>query len=105
MSEIIVRREHTLGLDSARRIARIWTNNVTQKLDISCKNIAGEKSDRVEFSRAGVKGYMEVAADYIEIRATLGVLFSPFAKQAQEELGRRLEGSIAYERNRPASGS
>ncbi len=104
MSEIIVRREHTLGLESARRIARIWAKNVTQKLDMNCNTVAGEQTDRVEFSRAGVKGYMEVAASYIEIRATLGILFSPFAKQAQEELGRRLDGSIAHEHSRPVGG-
>jgi len=101
MSEIIIRREHTLGLERARRVAKIWANGAAKKLEMNCTTTSSDSSDRVEFSRLGVKGYMEATASYIEVHVTLGMLFAPFAKQLESEVSQRLDGSIAWELERP----
>jgi putative polyhydroxyalkanoate system protein len=100
MSDIIIRRSHTLGLERARRIENAWVKNVTQKLDMSCATVTGDDKDVVSFERMGVKGEMEVTSDYIEIRATLNALMAPLKDQISKGVQQQLDVSINKEMNR-----
>ena len=98
MSDLIIRREHNLGLERVRHIGRSWNDYVARKLEMSCTYEAGQTSDRAEFSRVGVRGVSILTDQYVEIRISLGLLFKPFAGQIESELTRRLDQAIAKER-------
>ena len=100
MSDITIRRSHTLGLERARRIENAWVRNVTQKLDMSCSTVTGLDKDVVSFERMGVRGQMEIAPDYIEVRATLNMLLAPLKEQIAKGVQQQLEVSINKEMNR-----
>lgn len=103
MSDITVRRPHTLGLERARRIEKSWVKNVSQKFDMNCATVTGQDKDVVSFDRLGIKGVMEIAADYIEVRATLNMLLSPLKDQIAKGVQQQLDVSINKEMNRSAT--
>lgn len=100
MSEITIRCPHTLGLERARRIENAWVKNVTKKLEMTCSTEVGQDKDVVTFQRAGANGVMEVTADCIEVRLSLGLLLSPFKGQIESAVRQQLETSINKEANR-----
>ena len=62
MSDIRIHRDHTLGLERARKVAWKWAEHVEKKYDMECTVLEGETSDTVQFKRAGVSGTMIVTA-------------------------------------------
>lgn len=102
MSEIHIRREHTLGLAKARKVALKWAEHVEKKFDMECTILEGESSDTVEFTRSGVKGEMIVTADHFELQAKLGFLLGAFAGQIESEVSRQLDEALAKEKARKA---
>ena len=51
MPDIRIRREHSLGLAKARKIAWKWAEEVEQKFYMECSVLEGEFSDTVSFTR------------------------------------------------------
>ena len=74
MPDIHIHRDHQLGLTKARKVALQWAEEVEAKFDMECTILEGETSDTVEFTRAGVKGELIVAADHFDLEARLGFL-------------------------------
>lgn len=97
MSDLNVRREHSLGLARARKVAWKWAEHVEKKLEMECTVIEGETSDTVEFKRSGVTGRMIVAADHFELTAKLGFLLKPFLSQIEAETRKQLDAALANE--------
>jgi putative polyhydroxyalkanoate system protein len=97
MADIQIRRDHTLGLARARKVAWKWAEHVEQKYEMECTVVEGETSDTVQFKRSGVNGSMIVTADHFEVRAKLGLLMGAFAGQIQAEVGRQLDDALAKE--------
>ena len=95
MPDIKIRREHSLGLAKARKIAWQWAEEVEQKFDMSCTLIEGEFSDTVEFTRTGVSGQLIVAADHFDLNAKLGFLLGAFAKTIEGEIQKNLDALLA----------
>ncbi|TDM08563.1 MAG: polyhydroxyalkanoic acid synthase [Ideonella sp. MAG2] len=95
MSDINVRKEHGLGLATARKVAMKWAEHAEKKLDVECTMLEGDTSDTLEFKRAGVTGQMIVAADHFEITAKLGFLFKAFASQFEAETRKQLDEAVA----------
>ena len=86
MPDIHIHREHALGLTKAREVALQWAEDAERKFDMECTIIEGENSDTVEFTRAGVKGELIVAADHFELEAKLGFLLGAFSKTIELSL-------------------
>lgn len=97
MADIRIRRDHTLGLARARKVAWKWAEHVEQKYEMECTVLEGETSDTVQFKRSGVNGSMIVTGEHFEVSAKLGLLMGAFAGQIQAEVGRQLDDALAKE--------
>ncbi len=95
MAEINIRREHSLGLAKARKMAWTWAEQVEAKLQMECTVIEGQTSDTVEFTRTGVSGRLIVAADHFDLEAKLGFLLGAFSKTIETEIMKNLDGMLA----------
>lgn len=97
MAEIHIRRDHTLGLARARKVAWKWAEHVEQKFEMECTVLEGDTSDTVQFKRSGVSGTMIVTGDHFEVSAKLGLLLGAFAGQIEAEARKQLEEALAKE--------
>lgn len=97
MPDIRIRRDHTLGLERARKVAWKWAEHVEQKFDMECTVLEGETSDTVEFKRSGVAGTMIVTGDHFAVHAKLGMLMGAFSGQIESEVGKQLDAALAKE--------
>ena len=91
MPDIHIHREHQLGLPKARKVALKWAEDVEEKFGMDCLILEGETSDTVEFTRAGVKGELIVAATHFTLAAKLGFLLGAFSKTIESEIERNLD--------------
>jgi len=98
MADIHLRRDHTLGLAKARKIAWAWAEKVEEKFDMECTVLEGETSDTVEFTRSGVSGELIVAPDHFELTAKLGFLLGAFAATIRAEIEKELDALLAKKR-------
>ncbi|CAN5915090.1 hypothetical protein BH11PSE8_BH11PSE8_31760 [soil metagenome] len=94
MPDIHIRREHQLGLTKAREVAWQWAEDAEKRLSMDCTVIEGDTSDTVEFTRAGVKGKLMVAADHFELDAKLGFLLAAFGKSIEAEIEKNLDSLL-----------
>ncbi len=94
MPDIRIRRPHQLGLARARKIAWQWAEDVEKKFDMECTVIEGAGGDTVEFTRAGVSGTLQVAADHFNLDAKLGFLLGAFSKTIESEIEQNLDALL-----------
>jgi len=94
MPDIRIRRDHTLGLAKARKIAMQWAEEVEHKFGMQCSVIEGELSDTVEFRRAGVNGELIVAPDHFDLLARLGFLLGAFSRTIEKEVQAELDALL-----------
>ena len=95
MPDIRIRREHSLGLAKARKVAWAWAEEVEAKFDMECTVIEGDSTDTVEFKRSGVNGQLIVAADHFDLHAKLGFLLGAFSKTIESEIEKNLDSLLA----------
>jgi putative polyhydroxyalkanoate system protein len=95
MPDIKIRREHSLGLAKARKVAWQWAGEVEKKFDMQCTVLEGEYSDTVQFTRSGVAGTLVVAADHFDLEARLGFLLGAFARTIEGEIQKNLDALLA----------
>lgn len=91
MPDIQILRSHSLGLPEARKIAIVWAQKAEEKFDMECVYEEGTEQDRLHFSRAGIKGTLQVCADQFELGAELGFLFGAFKERIETEMGAQLD--------------
>lgn len=103
MPDLRIHREHTLGLDEARKIARDWVRSAQDTLDMDCTYHAGETVDRIAFTRSGVSGELTVAADRFELEARLGFLLGAFRDRIEREVSKNLDDLLARPRGADTS--
>lgn len=97
MADLNLRREHTLGLPRARKVALKWAEHVEKKLEMECTLIEGDDEDVLEFKRSGVDGRMVVAATFFDLEARLGLMFRPFLGMIEAETRKQLDAALAKE--------
>lgn len=97
MPDIHIEREHTLGLEQARKLAFRWAELAEEKFDMACSYEEGKTSDLVSFSRAGVNGELKVTPDRFELDARLGFLLGVFKDRIETEIGKNLDELLAHE--------
>ena len=96
MPDIHIHREHRFGLAKARQIALQWATDAEEKFDMECTIVEGKTTDTVEFTRAGVKGELRVAADHFDLVAKLGFLLGAFSKTIEAEIVKNLDALLAH---------
>lgn len=97
MPDIHIEREHTLGLEQARKLALRWAEIAQEKFDMACSYEEGKTSDLVSFSRSGVNGELKVTPDRFELDARLGFLLGVFKERIESEIGKNLDELLAHE--------
>lgn len=93
--DILIERNHTLGLVAARQVARQWMQQAEQDYGMECSYVEGQASDQAAFTRAGIDGSVDVGADSFTLRATLGFLLGNFSAEIEQRLGRSLDALLA----------
>jgi putative polyhydroxyalkanoate system protein len=92
--DILIERKHTLGIASAREVARQWIQQVEQDYGLECSYTEGKDRDLAQFSRAGIDGTVEVTAHTFKLEATLGFLFASFSQQIEQKISRNLDALL-----------
>lgn len=95
MAQILIEREHQLGLEQARRTAAQWVQDAAQKFDMQCDHQPGEEVDEVSFSRSGLSGTLTVSGNSFRMQAQLGFLLSAFKDRIEAEIQKNLDELIA----------
>ncbi len=97
MADLHILRHHSLGLAEARKIAFQWAERAEKDFAMDCTYEEGKTRDEVLFSRAGVKGSLEVTADKFELKATLGFLLGAFKGRIEAEIVKNLDTLLAQQ--------
>ena len=97
MPDIHIERDHTLGLEQARKLALRWAELAQEKFDMACSYEEGKTSDLVSFNRSGVNGELKVTPDRFELDARLGFLLGVFKERIESEIGKNLDELLAHE--------
>jgi putative polyhydroxyalkanoate system protein len=91
VADLHIRREHSLGLPAARKIAFKWAEQVEQEFDMECTYEEGALQDEVAFVRSGVKGTLRVTPDHFDLDAKLGFLLGAFKHRIEAEIVKNLD--------------
>lgn len=103
MSDIHIRREHTLGLDKARELATYWIDGASKKMGLTCKHEPGEQQDVIKFERSGVEGQMVVTADAFELTAKLGLMMRALKPMIEGEIDKNLQKLLERGAGKPSA--
>lgn len=95
MPDIKLHRKHQLGLPAARKVALQWAENAEEKFDMECTYEEGDAQDTLYFTRAGIKGTLDVFPDALDFHAELGFLVSAFKNRIETELCEQLDKLLA----------
>ncbi|MGA8278550.1 MAG: polyhydroxyalkanoic acid system family protein [Rhodanobacteraceae bacterium] len=82
MPTIDIRRTHQRALDDAR----IAIEQVMQSIAIKFGTRHRWEGDRVEFSRGGVQGHIEVGLHSVHVHARLGLLLAGMKPMIEREI-------------------
>ena len=95
MPDINLHRKHQLGLPAARKVALQWAEKAEEKFDMECTYEEGEDQDTLYFTRAGIKGTLDVFPDALDFHAELGFLVGAFKDRIEAELVEQLDKMLA----------
>lgn len=91
MHDIIISRDHKLGLAAARKLAFRWAETAEEKLGMACTYEEGKTADVVTFTRTGANGELKVTKDRFELHAKLGFLLGAFRERIESEIVKNLD--------------
>jgi putative polyhydroxyalkanoate system protein len=89
--DIIISRDHKLGLAAARKLAFRWAETAEEKLGMACTYEEGKTADVVTFTRTGANGELKVTKDRFELHAKLGFLLGAFRERIESEIVKNLD--------------
>jgi putative polyhydroxyalkanoate system protein len=95
LADLHIRREHSLSLAAARKIALSWAEQVEAEFGMNCTYEKGAKEDRVTFTRSGVNGVLHVTSDHFDLDAKLGFLLGAFKGRIEAEIVKNLDNLLA----------
>lgn len=105
MANLHIRREHSLSLPAARKIAYSWAEEVEAEFGMACTYEEGAKEDWVRFTRSGVNGVLHVTADHFDLDAKLGFLLGAFKDRIEAEIVKNLDDLLAPKATRKKPGA
>lgn len=94
MSDLHILRQHTLGLEKARKITDDWIVSAEKDYRMTCLLERNDDQDIVQFKRSGVEGVFISTADKFEMNAKLGFLFKSFLPKIKEQIEKNLDGVV-----------
>ncbi len=90
MTDIRIEREHNLGLDLALDQIESLAVILVSKLDVECD----WNGTRLDFTRAGATGSVEVTETLLILEVRLGFLLRPFKDRIEQSITDQLDGLI-----------
>ena len=96
MADIHIVREHSLGLEQARKLAFRWAEVAEKKLEMDCTYEEGKAHDVVRFKRPGASGELKVSKDRFELGARLGMLLGVFKGKIESAIVENLDQLLAH---------
>ncbi|MDP3760776.1 MAG: polyhydroxyalkanoic acid system family protein [Ramlibacter sp.] len=96
MHDIIISRDHKLGLAAARKLAFRWAESAEEKLGMECTYEEGKTADVVTFTRTGASGELKVTKDRFELHAKLGFLLGAFRERIESEIVKNLDQLLEH---------
>ena len=96
MADIHIVREHSLGLEQARKLAFRWAEVAEKKLEMDCTYEEGRTHDVVNFKRPGASGELRVTKDKFQLNARLGMLLGVFKGKIESAIVENLDELLAH---------
>ncbi len=90
MTDIIIERTHALGLDQALDQIQTLAERLASELDADCD----WNGTRLEFTRAGAAGSVEVTETLLILEVRLSFLLLPFKGRIEQSITDQLDGLI-----------
>lgn len=94
MSQILIERQHTLGLPTARQHAQTWATKATAKFGVQCRYEAGNDSDVLHFEGNGMEGRLHVTGTELKLQAQLGFLAAMFQDKIEAKLHEQFDAMV-----------
>ncbi|EJN37131.1 polyhydroxyalkanoic acid system family protein [Pseudomonas sp. NPDC089395] len=91
MTQISVERKHTLGREAARAKAEALVDKLTREYDLK----ATWSGDRVDVTRSGANGSVQIFDDSIRVELKLGMMLSMMSGTIKGEIERALDKALA----------
>lgn len=107
MADLMIRRDHGLGLAAARQVCDRWLQQAREQYHLQCALERSPDSgadagaegtagcDVVRFSGAGVSGELRVTGESFELQANLSFLMRGFKVRIEQEINRNLDLLLA----------
>jgi len=90
MSKIHVKKNHRLGLEQALKDAEQLALMLAERFDAKYE----WNGNTLRFHRTGVKGFLAVTEDALEINVELSLLMRPFKSVVEREIHNYLEKEL-----------
>lgn len=90
MADILIERAHTLGLDLALDQIQTLAERLVGELDAQCD----WNGTRLEFTRTGAAGSVEVTETLLILEVRLSFLLRPFKDRIEQSITDQLDGLI-----------
>ncbi|HEY4664344.1 MAG TPA: polyhydroxyalkanoic acid system family protein [Comamonas sp.] len=94
MSQILIERQHTLGLNAARQHAQTWAAKASAKFGVQCCYEAGDTSDVLHFDGNGMEGRLHVSGNHLKLEAQLGFLAAMFQDKIEAKLNEQFDEMV-----------
>jgi len=91
MSNIHLKHNHTLDPEETRK----RVDSIAQDLKKEYAMDYAWKGDRVDFSRKGASGSVQLGNGFIELNIKLGMLLSPLKGKIEETIRRDIQSKLA----------
>ncbi|CRI66777.1 conserved hypothetical protein [Thiocapsa sp. KS1] len=90
MADILIAREHNLGLDLALNQMEALAHLLVEELDARC----AWDGNRLEFTRPGATGSVEVTETLLTLEVYLGFLLRPFRDRIEQSITDQLDSLV-----------
>ncbi|QVL49971.1 MAG: polyhydroxyalkanoic acid system family protein [Thiocapsa sp.] len=90
MTDIFIEREHALGLDRALDRIEALAYLLVEELDAQC----AWDGNRLDFSRPGASGCVEVTETLLILEVSLGFLLKPFRERIEQSITEKLDSLV-----------
>ena len=91
MSQILIERQHALGLPVVRQHAQTWASKASDKFGVQCRYEAGDQQDVLHFEGNGIEGQLHVTESQLRLQAQLGFLAAMFQDQIEAKLNAQFD--------------
>jgi putative polyhydroxyalkanoate system protein len=91
VAELKIVREHALGLEGAREVARRWREQAESEWGMQCEPPAAGDPDRLAFARTGVSGELTVTDKRFELTLQLGFLLGAYSARIEQQIRQNLD--------------